>query len=99
LGQALATMVMSEAEITGAIHGGNEIDLETEIVQGFHANEPLGVLVKQLGEGSAADVSNKVIEGLGDWQGILFGARQPIEIVEGGAFQVAQVIVGRTAAA
>jgi len=64
LGQALGTMVMSETEITGAIHGGNEIALETEIVQGVHADKPLGVLVKQLGEGSAADVSHKVIEGL-----------------------------------
>ena len=99
LSQALGTMMVTEAEITGAIHGGHEIALETEIVQGFHADEPLGVLVEQLGEGSAADMSNKVIEGLGDWQGILFGARQPIEIVEDGAFQVAQVVIGRTAAA
>jgi hypothetical protein len=59
----------------------------------------LGVLVKQLAEGGTADMSDKVIEGFGDRQGILLGVRQEIQIVEDGAFQVAQVVVGRTAAA
>ena len=57
------------------------------------------MLVKQLGEGGAADVSDEVIEGLGDRQGILLGARQEVEVVEDGAFQVAQVVIGGTAAA
>ncbi len=46
---------MAEAEVTGAIHGGNEVALEKEVVQGFHANEPVGVLVTQLSESGAAD--------------------------------------------
>jgi len=64
-------VMMTEAKVTGAINGGNEIALETEIVQGFHADEPLGVLVEQLGESGAADVPNEMIEGFGDRQAIL----------------------------
>jgi len=90
---------MTEAEVAGAIHGGNEVALETEIVQGFHADQPPRVLVAQLGEGGAADVSNKVIQGFGDRQGILLCARQVVEIVENGAFEVAQVVIGGTTAA
>jgi len=73
--------------------------MEAEIVQGFHADKPQGVLVKQLGEGRAADVSDKMIEGFGYRQGVLLGAGQQIEIVEDGQFQVTQVVIGRTAAA
>ena len=99
LSQALGTMVMTEAEVTGAIHGGNEVALETEVVQGFHAHEPMGVLVEQLSESGAADVPNKMIEGLGDRERLLLGARQEIEIMEDGQFEVAQIIIGRAAAA
>jgi len=73
--------------------------LETEIVQGFHADEPLGVLVEQLGESGAADVSDEMIQGLGDREGLLLSAGKMVEVVEDGAFEVAQVVVGRTAAA
>jgi hypothetical protein len=73
--------------------------LEAEIVESFHADEPLGVLVEQLGEGGAADVTDKMIEGLGDGEGVLFGTRQEVEVVEDGAFQIAQVVVGGTPAA
>jgi len=90
---------MTKAEVTGAINGGDEVALETEIVQGFHAQEPLGVLVEQLGESGAADVSDKMIQGFGDREGLLLGARQVVQVVEDGAFEVAQVVIGRTAAA
>ena len=40
-----------------------------------------------------------MVEGFGDRQGVLLGARQMVEVMENGAFQVAQVVVGRTAAA
>src|SRR3974377_552248 len=99
LGEALRTMVMTEAEIAGAIHRGHEVALKTEIVQGFHADEPPRVLVAQLGEGGAADMSDKVVQGFGDRQAILLRARQMVEIVENGAFEVAQVVIGGTAAA
>ena len=99
LRQALGTMVMTEAQIAGAVDADGEIALETGIVQGFHANEPQGVLMEQLGEGEAADVPDKVIEGFGDRKGILLGARQVVEVVEDGTFQVAQVVVGGAAAA
>src|SRR5208282_200987 len=99
LRQTLGTMVMTETEITGAIHGGDEVALEAEIVQGFHADEPLRMPVEQLAKRGAADVPNKMIESFGDRQGILLGACQQIEVVEDGAFQVAQVIICRTAAA
>ena len=56
-------------------------------------------LAEQLGEGGAADMSDKVIEGFSDWQRLLLCAGQEIEVVEDGAFQVAQVVVSRTAAA
>lgn len=90
---------MTEAEVTGAVHRGDEVALETEIVQGFHADEPLSVLMEQLGESGAADVADKMIEGFGDRQGILLGACQVVEVVEHGAFEVTQVVVGGTAAA
>ena len=99
LGQALGTMMMTEAEITGAIHGGDAISLEAEIVEGFHADEPLGVLAEQLGEGGAADMSDKMVEGFGDREGFLVGVRQVVQVVEDGAFEVAQVVVSRTTAA
>ncbi len=99
LGQALGAVVLTEAQIAGAINRDNEVSLKTEIVQGFHADKPLGMLVEQLGKGGATDVSNKVIQGLGDRQGVLLGVRQMVEVMENGAFQVAQVVVGRTAAA
>ena len=99
LSQALGTRVMTEAEVTGAINGGNEVALETEVVQGFHAHEPMGVLVEQLSESGAADVPNKMIEGLGDRERLLLGARQEIEIMEDGQFEVAQIIIGRAATA
>jgi hypothetical protein len=92
-------MVMTEAEVTGAIDRRDEVALEAEIIQGFHADEPLGVLAEQLGKSGAADMSNKMIESFGDREGILLGARQVVEVVEDGAFQVAQVVVGGTAAA
>jgi hypothetical protein len=59
----------------------------------------LGVLVEQLGESGAADVSDKMIQGFGDREGLLLGARQVVQVVEDGAFEVAQVVIGRTAAA
>ncbi len=77
-------------EVAGAIDGDYEVTLKTEIIQSFHADQPAGVLVKQLGEGGAADVPNKVIQSFGDRQGILLRARQVVEVVEDGAFQVAQ---------
>jgi hypothetical protein len=92
-------MMMAKAEVTGAIDGGDEVALETEIVQGFHADKPQGVLVKQLGEGGAADVTDKMIQGLGHREGVLLGAGQEIEIVEDGQFEVPQVVIGGTAAA
>src|SRR5258708_36638121 len=91
LRQALGTMMMTEAEITGAINGGDAITLEAEIVESFHADEPLGVLAQQLGEGGAAEWSDKMIEGFGDGQGFLFGAGQPVEVVENGSVEVAPV--------
>ena len=45
----------------------------------------------QLGKGG--------FEGFGDRQGILVGAGQEVEIMEHGAFQIAQVIIGGAAAA
>ena len=92
-------MVVAETEIAGAIDGDYEVTLKTEIIQGFHADQPQGVPVEQLGEGGTADVSNKVIQGFGDRQAILLGARQAVEVMEDGAFQVAQVVVGGTPAA
>jgi hypothetical protein len=44
-------------------------------------------------------VAYKVIEGFGDWKGILLGARQAVEVMEDGAFEIAQVVIGGTAAA
>ena len=92
-------MMMAETEVTGAIDRRDEIALDAEIVQGFHADEPPGVLVKQLGKSCAADMADKVIEGLGDREALLLGAGQEVKVVENGAVQVAQVIVGGTAAA
>jgi hypothetical protein len=92
-------MVMSEAEVTGAVNGDEEVALEAEIVQGFHAQEPIGVPVKQLGKSGAADVANKMIEGFGHREGVLLGARQEIEVVEDGQFEIPQVIIGGTTAA
>jgi hypothetical protein len=99
LGQALGTVVVAEAQVTGAVDDRDEVTLETEIIQGFHAHEPVGVLVEQLGEGGAADVPEEMIEGFGDRERILPGACQEVEVVEDGQFQVAQVVIGRTAAA
>jgi len=96
LSQALGTMVMTEAEVTGAVNGRDQIALETEIVQGFHADQPLRVLMEQLGESGAADVTDEMIQRLGDREGVLLGARQKVEVVEDGAFEVAQVVIGRT---
>jgi hypothetical protein len=99
LSQALGTVVMTEAEVTRAVNGSDEIALEAQIVQSFHADQPLSVLVEELGESGAADVSDEVIQGLGDREGVLLGAGQKVEVVEDGAFEVAQVVIGRTAAA
>jgi hypothetical protein len=98
LGQALRAMAMAETEIAGAVNGGHNIALEPEIVQGFHADEPLSVFPEQVSESRAADMADKVVEGLGDGQSVLVGAGQKIEIVEDGAFQIAQVVIGRTPA-
>src|SRR6266581_7668082 len=92
-------MVMTEGEVTGAVHGHEEVALEAEILQGFHAQEPKGVLVEQLGKSGAADVADKMVEGFGDWEGILLGARQKVKVVENGQFEIPQVVIGRTAAA
>jgi len=73
--------------------------LEPEIVQGFHADQPLGVLAEQLSKSRAADMTDKVVEGFGDRQGILVGPGEEVEIMENGAFQIAQVIIGGAAAA
>jgi hypothetical protein len=91
--------MMTEAEITGAINGGHEVALETEIVQGFHADEPLGVLTEQLSESGTADVPDEMIESFGDRQAILLGACQEVKVVEDGQFEIPQVIIGGTAAA
>jgi hypothetical protein len=99
LSKALGTMVMTEAEVAGAVNGDEEVPLEAEIVQGFHAQEPIGVLVKQLGESGAADVADKMIEGFCHRQGVLLGARQEIEVVEDGQFEIPQVTIGGTTAA
>jgi len=44
-------------------------------------------------------MANKVIEGFGDRERILLGVGQEVEVMEDGALEVAQVVVGRTAAA
>jgi len=79
--QALVAMVVTEAQIAGAINGDNEMALATKIVQGLHADEPLVVAMEQLGEGRAADMPNKMIEGLGHRQRLLLGAGQLVEIM------------------
>jgi len=99
LGQALRAVTRAKTQVTGPVHGGDEFTPAPEIVEGFPAQEPLGVLVKQLGEGRAADMANEVIQGLGDRERILRGARQAVEIMEDGAFEVAQVVIGGTSAA
>lgn len=99
LGQALRAVAVAETEKAGAVNGGHQIALEPEIVQGFHADEPLNVLLEQLSESRAADMADKVVEGLGDRERVLVRVGQKIEIVEDSAFQVAQIIVGRAAAA
>ena len=98
LGQALRAVAVAETEIAGAVNGGHEIALEPEIVQGFHADEPLRVLPEQLSESRAADMADKVIEGFGNRESVLLGAGQKIEIVEDGAFQIAQVVISRAPA-
>ena len=42
---------------------------------------------------------DEMIEGFGDRQGSLLGARQQVEVVENGQFEIAQVVIGGTAAA
>ncbi len=61
LGQAAGTMGMGEAQVAGPVDGHDEVALETEVVQGLHADEPQDVPVKQLGEGGAADVPKEVM--------------------------------------
>jgi hypothetical protein len=46
LGQALGAVLMTETQIARAINRNNEVALETEIVQGFHADQPLSVLAE-----------------------------------------------------
>jgi len=99
LSQALVTVMVSETQETGAIDGHDEVALATEVVDGFHADEPLGASVKQLGKGGTADVADEMIEGLGHRKALLVGARQKVEVMEDGAFLVAQVVVGGPAAA
>jgi len=55
--------------------------------------------VEQLSKSGTADMADKMIEGLGDGKGFLLGTSQEVEVVQDGAFQVAQVTVRRTAAA
>jgi len=55
------------------------------------------VLMEQLGESGTADVTDEMIQRLGDREGVLLGSRQKVEVVEDGAFEVAQVVIGRTA--
>ena len=57
------------------------------------------MLAKELGESEAAHVTDKMIEGFGDGEGFLLSPGQVIEVVEDSAFQVAQIVVGRTTAA
>ena len=91
--------MMAKAEVTGAIDCRHEVALEAEIVQGFHADKPPGVLVPQLRESRAADVADEVVKGLGDGEALLLGARQEVEVVEDRQFEVAQVVVGGATAA
>jgi len=44
-------------------------------------------------------MADKMVQGFGDQETILLGTGQPIEVVEDGQFQIAQVIIGGTAAA
>ena len=44
-------------------------------------------------------MSDKMIESLGYRKGILLGASQMIEVMKDGAFEVAQIVVSRAAAA
>jgi hypothetical protein len=90
---------MAKAQVTGAIDHHDEVALETEVVEGLHADESTGVLVHQLGERGAADMADKMIEGFGDGEGILLGARQEIEVVEDSQFEIAQVVIGGATAA
>ena len=99
LGQALRAVAVAETEIAGAVNGRHQIALEPEIVQGFHADEPLSVLPEQLSESRAADMADKVVQSFGDRQSLLVGVGQQIQIVENGAFQIAQIVIGRAAAA
>jgi hypothetical protein len=98
LGQALRAVAMTETEVTGAVNGSDELALEAEIVQGFHADEPLEVVPEQQREGWAADMADRMIEGPGDRESFLVGAGQAVQIVEEGTFEVAQVVIGGAAA-
>jgi len=99
LRQALGAMTVAEAQITGAVNADDGVGLETEIIQGLHTQESLGVPTQEVRESPTAHMADEVVQGLGDGQGGLRGARQMIEIVEDGAFQIAQVIIGRASAA
>ena len=99
LRRALGTLGMTEAEGAGALHGGEAVARERQILQGLPAPEPLGVLGEQLGASEAADLPHKMSAGLGAREGLLLGARQGVEVVAEGPFEVAQVVVGATAAA
>ena len=99
LGQAPRAMAMAETQITGAVEAGHEFALKAEIIQGFHADEPLVELAEQLSESGAADMADKVVQSFGDRQSLLVGVGQKSQIVEDGALEVAQVAIGRAAAA
>ena len=57
------------------------------------------MLVEQLSESGAADMTDKMIESFGDRQRILPSAGQQVEVVEDGQFEIPQVVIGGTTAA
>ena len=88
------TVFVAKAQITGSIDAEDEIASKTKIIQRFHADEPLIVLMAQVLESAASNMADKMIESFGNRQGLLIGASQVVEIVKNGAFQITQIVIG-----
>lgn len=92
------TMTLGKSEETGAIGGEDKLAVQPEWIEHFVSDQLAHALVAQAGQSGRTDVPQKMSEGLMDWEGILLGASQFVEIGQPASFQIAALKIQLAAA-
>lgn len=93
VGEALFAVASAEHKEPGAINGDDEASGEAEGIEGLRPDKPPDTPGSQLGKSLRADVTEEVVEGFVDGEGVLVRSGQAIRVAQYRKLPVSQLEV------